>query len=307
MTYQEAAVTRVSRATGEQAVAVRGKEHMGLKDILVHIDNRKPCQARLEVAINLALAHQAHLIGLYVLSDPYLPPHIKAQISTDVLAAQAEAARGEAAKAEAMFRERAEDAGVAGEWRCEKGERVDILCEQARFCDVAVIGQRDPEAIEVSGPGDMPMPDHLVLSVGRPVLLVPYVGTYPTIGKRVMVAWDGSRLATRAVNDALPILHGAKQVNIIMVYSDGWPAEMSEERCERICRHLARHGIAAKAHHYRADDIGTGDLILSRAADEGADLIVMGAYGHARWRELVLGGVTRHMLNHMTVPVLMSH
>jgi nucleotide-binding universal stress UspA family protein len=170
---------------------------------------------------------------------------------------------------------------------------------------VAVIGQRDPEAIEVSGPGDMP--DHLVLSVGRPVLLVPYVGTYPTIGKRVMVAWDGSRLATRAVNDALPILHGAKQVNIIMVYSDGWPAEMSEERCERICQHLARHGIAAKAHHYRADDIGTGDLILSRAADAGADLIVMGAYGHARWRELVLGGMTRHMLNHMTVPVLMSH
>jgi nucleotide-binding universal stress UspA family protein len=305
MTYQEAAVTRVSRATGEQSVGVRGKEHMGLKDILVHIDNRKPCQARLEVAINLALAHQAHLIGLYVLSDPYLPPHIKAQLSTDVLEAQAEAARELGAKAEAMFRERAEDAGVAGEWLCEKGERVDVLRDQARFCDVAVIGQRDPEAIEVSGPGDMP--DHLVLSVGRPVLLVPYVGTYPTIGKRVMVAWDGSRLATRAVNDALPILHGAKQVNIIMVYSDGWPAEMSEERGERICQHLARHGIAAKAHHYRADDIGTGDLILSRAADDGADLIVMGAYGHARWRELVLGGMTRHMLNHMTVPVLMSH
>ena len=305
MTYQEAAVTRVSRATGEQSVGVRGKEHMGLKDILVHIDNRKPCQARLEVAINLALAHQAHLIGVYVFSEPYIPPYVKAQVSADVLEAQAEAAREVVAKAETMFRKQTEDAGVAGEWLCEAGEQVDVLRDQARFCDVAVVGQRDPEANGISGPGEMP--DHLVLSVGRPVLLVPYVGTYPTIGKRVMVAWDGSRLATRAVNDALPILHGAKQVNIIMVYSDGWPAEMSEERGERICQHLARHGIAAKAHHYRADDIGTGDLILSRAADEGADLIVMGAYGHARWRELVLGGVTRHMLNHMTVPVLMSH
>lgn len=278
---------------------------MGIKGILVHIDNREPCQARLEVAINLALAHQAYLIGLYILGEPYLPPHIKAQINADVLAAQAEAARGESAKAEAMFRQRVEDAGVASEWLCLKGERVDVLGEQARYCDVAVIGQRDPQVIEASGTGDMP--DHLVLSIGRPVLLVPYVGTFPTIGKRVMVAWDGSRLATRAVNDALPILHGAEQVNIIMVCSDGRPAEMSEERGERICQHLARHGIAAKAHHYRADDIGIGDLILSRAADEGADLIVMGAYGHARWRELVLGGVTRHLLKHMTVPLLMSH
>ena len=305
MTYQEAAVTRVSQATGEQSVGVRGKEHMGLKDILVHIDNRKPCQARLEVAINLALAHQAHLIGLYVLSEPYLPPHIKAQISADVLAAQAEAARGEAEKAEAMFRERAEDAGVASEWLCEKGERVDILGEQVRYCDVAVIGQRDPEAIEVSGPDDMP--DQLVLSLGRPGLVVPYVGTYPSIGERVMVAWDGSRLATRAVNDALPILRGAEQVDVLTVYSAEGLREEKEKAGERICQHLARHDVSAKARHIRCADISAGDMILSRAADDLSDLIVMGAYGHARWRELVLGGVTLHMLKHMTVPVLMSH
>ena len=109
------------------------------------------------------------------------------------------------------------------------------------------------------------------------------------------------------MNDALPILRGAEEVNVITVYRHDVSADTGREPGERICRHLDRHGIAARSQRFRANGIGTGDLILSRAADEGADLIVMGAYGHARWRELVLGGVTLHMLKHMTVPVLMSH
>ena len=172
-------------------------------------------------------------------------------------------------------------------------------------CDVVVIGQRDPDTREIAGPNHMP--DHVLLSAGRPVLVVPHVGTYPSVGKRVMVAWDGSLPAARAVNDALPILRGAEKVNVITVYRHDVSADAGREPGERICRHLARHGIAARSQHFRANGIGTGDLILSRAADEGTDLIVMGAYGHARWRELVLGGVTLHMLKHMTVPVLMFH
>ena len=303
MTHQEAAV--ISCATGHTSVPVRKKEQMGFRDILVHVDHRKPCPVRLRAAIDLALAHRAHLTGLYVITDPHIPSSIKVQISADVLAAQAEAARERAARAETMFREQAERAGVASEWLCEEGDRIDILREQARFCDVAVIGQHDSDASVLSGPVDAP--DHVVLSAGRPVLVVPHVGTYPSVGKRVMVAWDGSLPAARAVNDALPILRRAEKVNVITVYRHDVSADAGREPGERICRHLARHGIAARSQHYRANGIGTGDLILSRAADDGADLIVMGAYGHARWRELVLGGVTLHMLKHLTVPVLMSH
>lgn len=303
MMYQEAAVK--SRATGQASVPDRKKEHTGLRDILVHVDNAKPCPARVQAAIDLAVAHRAHLIGLYVIGDSHVPSSVKVQISADVLAAQAEAAREQAAQAETIFREHAEKAGVAIEWLCENGDRIDILSEQARFFDVAVISQRDPDAIEIGGPGNMP--DHVILSAGRPVLVVPYVGTYPSIGKRVMVAWDQSLPAARAVNDALPILRGAEEVNVITVYRHDVSPDAGREPGERLCRHLARHGIAARSQHYRANGIGTGDLILSRAADDGADLIVMGAYGHARWRELVLGGVTLHMLKHMTVPVLMSH
>ncbi len=300
---QKAAV--ISRPTGQPSVPVRKDEQMGLRDILVHIDNRKPCPVRLRAAIDLAVSHRAHLTGLYVITDPHIPSSIKAQISADVLATQAEAVREQAARAEILFREQAEKAGVASTWLCEEGDRIDILSEQARFCDVAVIGQRDPDAMEMAGPGTMP--DHVVLSAGRPVLVVPHVGTYPSVGKRVMVAWDGSLPAARAVNDALPILRGAETVTVITVYRHDVSPDAGREPGARICRHLARHGIAAGSRHYRANGIGTGDLILSRAADDGADLIVMGAYGHARWRELVLGGVTLHMLKHMTVPVLMSH
>jgi len=301
--YQEAAA--MSRTTGQTSTPVREKENRGLRDILVHVDNREPCPARVQAAISLAVAHRAHLIGLYVIVDSHIPSSVKVQISGDVLEAQTEATREQAARAETMFREQAEKAGVASEWLCEKGDRIDILSEQARFFDVAVIGQRDPDAIEIGGPSNMP--DHVVLSAGRPVLVVPHVGTYPTVGKRVMVAWDRSLPAARAVNDALPILRGAESVKVVTVYRHDVSADAGREPGERICRHLARHGVAARSQHFRANGIGTGDLILSRAADESADLIVMGAYGHARWRELVLGGVTLHMLKHMTVPVLMSH
>ena len=188
--YEEAAV--ISRATGQTSGPVRKKGQMGLRDILVHIDNRKPCPVRLRAAIDLAVAHRAHLTGLYVITDPHIPSSIKVQISADVLAAQAEAVRERAARAETMFREQAEKAGVASAWLCEEGDRIDILSEQARFCDVVVIGQRDPDASEIAGPGTMP--DHVVLSAGRPVLVVP---TWARIPLSVSGSWSPGTAASR--------------------------------------------------------------------------------------------------------------
>ena len=278
---------------------------MALKDILVHVDSSNQSRVRLDAAISLASAHEAHLIAVYVLTQPRIPGYVRAQITEDVLRHQAELALETAAAAETAFNDAVARAGVNGEWRLVEGDPVPVLSLHARYADIAVVGQRDPEGEE--GIDDSAMPDQLILSVGRPVLVIPYIGEYPVIGQRVMVSWDASRLATRAVNDALPFLVKAKRVTVMAVNPKGGEEGHGEIPSADICLHLARHGINAEAHHVYADDVGTGDMLLSRAADEGIDLMVTGCYGHARWRELVLGGVTRHMLQHMTMPVLMSH
>ncbi len=278
---------------------------MSLKDLLVHIDQGRHASARLDAAIGLARAHDAHLIGVYAIAHPRIPNYIRMQIGEDVLKAQADLAAEAAARAEAAFRERVGRAGVAAEWRAVGGDPLPVLALHARYTDVAIVGQRDPSGEDASD--DPAIPDHLILSLGRPVLVIPRVGEYPVIGEHVLVAWDASRLATRAVNDALPFLVKAKTVSVLAVNPHGGAEGHGQIPSADICLHLARHGVRAEARQAFADDINVGDVLLSRAADIGADLIVSGAYGHTRWRELVLGGATRHLLGHMTAPVLMCH
>ncbi len=227
------------------------------------------------------------------------------QIGEDVLKAQAAFAADAQVKAKALFEERVAHAGVRGEWRGVAAEPLSALTLHGRYVDLVIVGQRDPSGEDASD--DPAVPDQLILSLGRPVLVVPYSGSFPVVGKTVLVSWDASRLATRAVNDALPLLLGAKRVCVLAVNPHGGEDGHGQIPSADICLHLARHGVNAEAEHLYADDIDVGDVLLDRAADIGADLIVSGAYGHARWRELVLGGVTRHLLRHMTVPVLMAH
>ena len=275
-----------------------------LKDILVHVDSDKTCGSRLEVATKLARAHDAHLTGLYGIPQHPLPGYVKAEIRQEILDAIAAGHKAGAEEAERVFNAACKRDGVAGEWRWSDGQVVEQLALHGRYADIVIVGQRDPEAF--ASDFDQ-MPDRLILSAGRPVLVVPYVGTFPTIGKDILVAWDASRLATRAVNDSLPLLKTAKKVHLLAVNPAGGHNGHGEIPCADISLHLARHGVNAEASSIRADDLDVGDAILSRAADFGVDMIVMGAYGHARWRELVLGGATHHILRHMTVPALMSH
>jgi nucleotide-binding universal stress UspA family protein len=208
-----------------------------------------------------------------------------------------------ARQAEARFQGRAGRHGIRAEWRVDEGDVVGAVKRHARYADLTVIGQ----GLDLKdAPRElMFLPEELVLGVGRPMLVVPRYGTFERIGERVLIAWNGSREATRAVHDAIPILQRATQVTVLSIDPD----EASQPRTPSadIALHLARHGIAAEADSTASLDIGVGDVLLSRAADLGADLIVMGAYGHSRVREMVLGGATRHLLQHMTVPVLMSH
>jgi nucleotide-binding universal stress UspA family protein len=277
---------------------------MAYKDILVHVDDGAACAARLETAAALARDHDAHLTGIYVKTLAELPGYVTAQMPSEVIESQIQALDAAAGKAEEAFAAAVKAAGVASnEWRTGEGDPADVLALHGRYVDLLVLGQRAPDEEPY-----FDLPDRLILSVGRPVLVVPYAGRHGAPSGAAMVAWDGSRLATRAVNDAIPQLERASKVAVMAVNPDDAEAGHGAIPSADICAHLARHGVKAEAQHVTSDgSVGIGDMLLSRAADEGCDLFVMGAYGHARWRELVLGGVTRHMLDHMTMPVLMSH
>ena len=278
---------------------------MPLKDLLVHVNGSKHAGKRIEIAVRLAQAFDAHLAGLYALPEFTMPIYVAAQIPADIVTAQRKLAERGRDKAKADFEERARKGAVKFEWREADGDPGEMAALHARYADLAVVGQNDPD--EQLPALDFDVPERVVLESGRPTLLVPYAGEFPTLGERVLVAWNASMQATRAVNDALPLIARARKVTILAVNPRGGPAGHGEVPGADIALHLARHGIKTEASHINADDIEVGDVILSRAADMGADMIVMGAYGHARLREIVLGGATRDLLAHMTVPVFMSH
>lgn len=271
---------------------------MAFKDILVHVDNGRQAAVRLGVAARLAQADGAHLVGLHVRWRPELPPVVAAQLAPDIAALQERFNETAAREARAAFDALAPVAGTSREWRDVAGELADTVILHARYADLTVIGQAAEED------DNRPLADPLVLAVGRPVLVVPYAGGFDTVGERVLVAWNGSREATRAVHDALPLLSRARRVQVLVINAG---ADHGDLPGADLCLHLSRHGVTAVCEHLRADEMEVGEMLLSRAADEGADLLVMGAYGRSRLRELVLGGATRHILRHMTVPVLLSH
>lgn len=274
---------------------------MAITSILVHVGSDDRSAKRIETAIGLAHDHEAGLTGLYVIPRIDIPGAARAYVGADIVAEQERIAKDAADRAGAAFQDLVKREGLAYEWRCEKGDIYQIAALHARYADITVIGQTPPEAPEQWL--FLQLPEQLVLSSGRPAIIVPYAGSYPVVGKRVLVAWNGSREATRAVHDALPILEKAETVRVLSIN----PGEQRHIPGADMTAHLARHGVRAEATETNSDDIEVGDALLSRAADLGADLIVMGTYGHSRAREWVLGGVTRDLLKHMTVPVLMSH
>ncbi|CAA7624704.1 Universal stress protein UspA and related nucleotide-binding proteins [Magnetospirillum sp. LM-5] len=274
---------------------------MAFKDILVHVDNSPQCGVRLGLAARLAKDHQAHLIALNVRHRQHLPQYIAAQYGSILDKIEDEHNAEAAREARAIFDRIQPDYGVTTEWRDVDGPLESTVALHARYVDLTVVGQPLPGE---DGPG---LADSLILEVGRPVLVVPYAGRFDTIGERILVAWNGSREATRAVHDALPILTRAKLAHVIAVNPTGGMAGHGDVPGADICLHLSRHGANAVCEHIRSEDLNIGEMLLSRAADEDVDLLVMGAYGRSRLRELVMGGATRHLLHHMTVPVLMSH
>jgi len=275
---------------------------MAIKDIIVHV-GQSARQGCVDVATQLATRYGAHVVGVHVTTPPDIPPYIEAQLGAEVIDVQNRFAEDMAAEAKAAFAQAFAAKDLSSRWVSLRGDLIEGIQLYGRYADLAIVGQASPDEPGLAVSEDIA--GRLALSLGRPVLAVPYAGSFGVVGKRALIAWDGSRAAARALGDALPLIQEADEVRVLCI--DPEVGAGPDGPGMDVVAHLARHGVKAEAHHVQSGDMEAGARMLSQAADFGADLIVMGAYGHARWRELVLGGATRHMLEHMTVPVLMSH
>lgn len=279
---------------------------MSLKNILVHVDISEHCKQRLDVATSLARSFGAHLSGIYVIPEALTPAVMAPEyFPADFIAKQEEVERERAREARAFFDKYIAETGIPAEWRASGGVRARVIATNARYSDLTILSQAEHSS--QVGVEAMELPADVALSAGRPIIVVPYIGAPRTLGSHVLIAWNASREATRAVNDAMPLLQRAKKVTVLAVDPKRGIEAHGEIPSADIALHLARHGVNAEAAQTVSSELDVGDVILSRAFDLGADLIVIGAYGHSRLREFMLGGVTRHLLQHMTVPILMSH
>jgi nucleotide-binding universal stress UspA family protein len=278
---------------------------MSYKTIVVQLDTSERAHPRLEIALRLAKQFGAHLTGAFAVFSPD-PRSLYVMAGTAAYYGTHEEIRAERRAAlERLFHAELRRADVAGEWVVSDEPASLALPRAGRCADLIVAGQDNPEDPE-SYVGDF-FPESLVLSSGRPVLLVPHASNARSTGERVLVAWDGSREATRAVHDALPFMRNATSTTILTVNGEQ-QGERARIPGADIATVIARHGVQVEIADIETGPGGSvGEVLLTQVADSGADLLVMGAYGHARWRELVMGGATRTILHSMTVPVLMSH
>lgn len=277
---------------------------MEFKNILVHVDGTERAAARVHLAANLAAGSDAQVTGTFVIPDPYAGAYMAGgYIPVEIFEQQRDEARKASEAAATVFEDIVSKAGVHSEWRVEEGDVASVLARHARYSDLVVVGKGDPEDLV-----RFPNPElggDLAMTGGRPVLVVPNAGNFDVVGKRVMVCWNASREAARAVQDAMPILEKADKVTVLAVNPSR--SDHGDIPGADIALHLARHGIKAEATATSADGIEVADAILARASDLGVDLIVSGAFGHSRTREWVFGGVTESLMRNMTVPTMMSH
>ena len=276
---------------------------MQIRDILLCVDPVRPGSALIDNAVKFASRREANLTGLYSVEIVDFPGYVQAQLPKEVLDNYRKTYFEEAEKAEAAFREACTAAGIHWDWHRVEGERAQSVIENGRLSDLIMLAGGH----EADGSPAGENTGRIMLECGRPVLLLPASPIAEATGLRILVAWNGRREAVRAVHDALPLLESAEWVKIVMVNPDTGAPDYGDLPGSELCRHLARHGVKAEAQEIRARGKSDGAALLELAKEESANLIVMGAYGHARWRELVIGGVPEHVLGHAELPVFLSH
>jgi nucleotide-binding universal stress UspA family protein len=275
-----------------------------IKDIVVNLSVAENGGYAGDFAVSVASTVGAHLTGIAFVYDPIVPMAATGYIPPEVIDTQLRDNEAAAKAAMDRFNAAADRAGITVELDkrpaslASAGEQFGRI---ARRFDLAIVAQAEPERDAV----EELIAESTLFESGRPVIIVPYIQKTPLKLNRVMVCWDGSRQATRAIADAMPLLERAGQVELVIVANER--GKQDEIPGVDMGQHLARHGLKVDVNRITEGDIDVADALLSHAADAGVDFIVMGGYGHSRLREFVLGGVTRSVLRSMTVPVLMSH
>jgi nucleotide-binding universal stress UspA family protein len=279
---------------------------MTYRSLLVHLGPDALCAARTRTAIRLARDLDAHLVGVAPTGLISVPIAEEVAASLPQFATLAwDIVRQTTQDLIHQFRDACTQASLASfEAVLDESGQAPSLVQRAHCSDLVVMSQPDPGVTGHAFARDIL--EDVVLNSARPTLVLPYAGDARTVGTRVMVAWDDSQEAARALSDALPLLRLARHVDVVRWIEHGQHDDPSlRARLDTLHRWLQRHGVAADMHVETAG-IQIAEAMLSHAADQGTDLIVMGAYGHARWSERVFGGATRGLLQSMTVPVLMS-
>lgn len=267
---------------------------MGIRDILVHLDNSAASEARLDLAIAYARKHDARLRGLYLITHLFYEPRsLGEKVNSE--------------KAEYLFTTKTSEAGIVAEWvlldSAVMGSNAsDLITMNAYFTDLIIVGQSDRAAPVMNIPVDLA--ERVVLSSGRPVLIVPYSGTYRSAGERIMIAWKTGRESIRTVNDSLPLLTKATSVVIVESRSD---FENNYESLDSIRKFLLKHDILVSTDLINTGNFPIGDMLLNTVCEKKIDLLVMGAFAPNRRGNLEMSPVARHVLTHLTTPVLMSH
>jgi nucleotide-binding universal stress UspA family protein len=271
---------------------------MSLSTILVHLDADPQCEARLSAAARLAAGHGAYVNGLYVREN-----RANAALGRTASAAFTEVLRASAgertAAVEKLFTAVQAREKFAGAWDHAEGDVIETLAARARYADLTVVGHTAPTTFE--DVVNAQAPSYLPLHGGGPTLVMPRKSVASDLGRRIVIAWKATAEAMRAVKDAMALLERADAVVALTVHP-----ESGDRSGANLRTFLARHRIKAELQADRGADRDAGPAILAAARAVGADLLVMGAYSRSRWRELVLGGATQHVLENAEIPVLMS-
>ncbi len=272
---------------------------MTYRTILLELLDDPQNDARIECGRRMAQRFEAELVGIHVSPPPFLPMGFgegAAYVGPEVFEAQREANRLVRERVEASFRRLCDPARMAVRDIYEEGDAGELLAEAARGADLTILAQEGGSGLDALAPQPI---NHVILSAGGPVLVLPRSGLDPTVGRRVVVAWNGSREAARAAKDALPLLVTAEAVIMVAAGED------AVSTLDAGANLLKRHGAKVTARQIELGR-GHGAVLLDAAAAENADLLVMGAYGHSRLREIVLGGATREVLRGARLAVLLS-
>lgn len=272
---------------------------MSIKHLLVHVDATERSTARLEFAVTLAKRFQARLTGLFAQKESWGPSIVARRASENLLKSMDET--------RVRFEEAVKAAGVQSQWwQVEHGEHTNVVTQTVictRYADLVILGQHDPEASVV--PEDLV--EQVLLNSGRPVLVFPHIGRFGAPGGKALVAWNGSREAARAVNDAIPFMQGAESVTVLAVHAGEMPPDAGKVPQVDIVAHLAAHGIEAKLERLPLSEIAFADAVLNRCYETDSNLLVMGGYGQYGFPMLYRGSNTRHILRTLTLPALLSH